>query len=175
MEQSFSLVRRGYSPEEVDVYTNQLQGLINQRNQELASYREKENAINSSVVEAKLLAKRIVDEANEEAEKILAAANEEAEKTLSEARDAVSTFRQDSDAEMALISERVTAMRHKLDTFQMEYNQIVQQYLVSMRSNDLASLLDDLDDFMRKMGIKTEEEAVNVSDLAVGGASDEDL
>lgn len=172
MDQSFTLVRRGYSPEEVDVYTNQLQGLINQRNQELAAYKEKENAINSSVIDAKMLAKRLVDEANEEAAQIIAQAKEEAERTLNESRNAAAIYRQESEAEMAQITERVNAMRHKLDTFQLEYSQIVQQYLVSMRANELTALVDDLDDFMRKMGIKPEEEAVSISDLAVGSAKD---
>ena len=66
----FSTERRGYSPSEVDSYVRELETQLAQKDVQLNEYRQKEAAINQSVVEAKLLANKIVEDAKIEAENI---------------------------------------------------------------------------------------------------------
>lgn len=141
----FTTERRGYSPSEVDEYVRNLESQLNQRDAQLNEYRQKEAAINQSVVEAKLLANKIVEDAQAEAENIH--------------RSAIDS--------MAGIKAQTNAMHEKLLTFQQDYNRILQQYLVSIRCTDMVQIFDDLDRFMNDLGmIKQEEEAVEVTDLA---------
>ena len=55
----FSTERRGYSPREVDEYVASLEAQLNQKEVQLAEYRQKEAAILQSVVEAKILANKL--------------------------------------------------------------------------------------------------------------------
>lgn len=156
MSQSFSITRKGYDPEEVDVYISQLQNIINQRNQELNAYHEKEAAINASVIEAKMLAGSIVEKAQKDAAEIVENGQSEASRCRAEAA-----------RELTDLTNQALAMRTKLEQFKQAYNTILQQYLVSLRAQELTALFDDLDGFLNKMGVSSEE-AVNVQDLAVG-------
>ena len=136
---AFNTERRGYSPREVDEYVNMLETqlnqketLLNQKETQLSEYRQKEAAINQSVVEAKMLANKIVGDAQIQAEQI----------------------RQDALDSMSDIKNQVKAMQDKLLLFQQDYTRILQQYLVSVRCTDMVQILDDLDQFMATLGMK---------------------
>ena len=106
---------------------------------QLSEYRQKEAAINQSVVEAKLLANKIVEDAKVEA-------------------DAIHRNALDS---MADIKDKTTAMHAKLQAFQQDYNRILQQYLVAVRCSDMVQIFDDLDKFMDNLGMNQKEEAAS--------------
>ena len=133
----FSIERRGYSPREVDAYLSELEAQLAQKDTQLSEYRQKEAAINQSVVEAKLLANKIVEDAKVEA-------------------DAIHRNALDS---MADIKDKTTAMHAKLQAFQQDYNRILQQYLVAVRCSDMVQIFDDLDKFMDNLGMNQKEEA----------------
>ena len=140
---AFNTERRGYSPREVDEYVNMLETqlnqketLLNQKETQLSEYRQKEAAINQSVVEAKMLANKIVGDAQIQAEQI----------------------RQDALDSMSDIKNQVKAMQDKLLLFQQDYTRILQQYLVSVRCTDMVQILDDLDQFMATLGMKEQAE-----------------
>lgn len=140
---AFNTERRGYSPREVDEYVNMLETqlnqketLLNQKETQLSEYRQKEAAINQSVVEAKMLANKIVGDAQIQAEQI----------------------RQDALDSMSDIKNQVKAMQDKLLLFQQDYTRILQQYLVSVRCTDMVQILDDLDQFMATLGMNEQAE-----------------
>ena len=128
----FSMERRGYSPREVDEYLHTLETQLNQKEAQLNEYRQKEAAINQSVVEAKLLANKIVEDAQIQAEQL----------------------QQNALDSMTDIKAQVKAMQEKLQLFQQDYNRILQQYLVSVRCTDMVQIFDDLDRFMTTLGMK---------------------
>ncbi len=128
----FSTERRGYSPREVDEYVRMLETQLNQKEAQLNEYRQKEAAINQSVVEAKLLANKIVEDAQAEATQI----------------------HQNALDSMTEIKGQVKTMQEKLQLFQQDYNRILQQYLVSVRCTDMVQIFDDLDRFMTTLGMK---------------------
>ena len=128
----FSMERRGYSPREVDEYLHTLETQLNQKEAQLNEYRQKEAAINQSVVEAKLLANKIVEDAQMQAEQL----------------------QQNALDSMTDIKAQVKAMQEKLQLFQQDYNRILQQYLVSVRCTDMVQIFDDLDRFMTTLGMK---------------------
>ena len=130
----FSTERRGYSPREVDEYVSMLETQLNQKEAQLGEYRQKEAAINQSVVEAKLLANKIVENAQAEAQQI----------------------HQNALDSMTDIKEQVKAMKEKLQFFQQDYNRILQQYLVSVRCTDMVQIFDDLDRFMTTIGMNAQ-------------------
>ncbi len=141
----FTTERKGYSPREVDEYVRGLEAQLKQKEAQLDEYRQKEIAINQSVVEAKLLANKIVEDAKAEAENI----------------------HQNALASMTDIKAQVKAMHEKLMLFQQDYNHILQQYLVAVRCNDMVQIFDDLDRFMSDLGMNNpEEQAVEVTELA---------
>ncbi|MCI8632173.1 MAG: hypothetical protein HFE64_01635 [Lachnospiraceae bacterium] len=141
---TFSTERRGYNINEVNQWGQELETKLENQEKQLAEYRQKEAAINESVVEARLLANKIIEEAKTEAEKI----------------------HQDSLDSMTDIKAQLTAMREKLTAFQNDYNHALQQYLVAVRCTDMVKLFDDLDQFMEKLGLnKPEEDAVELTEL----------
>lgn len=142
----FKSERRGYSPSEVDEYVESLETKLARQELILNDYREKEGAINQSVVEAKLLANKMIEDAKKEAD----------------------TIHQNALSSLADIKAQTKAMHEKLLAFQKEYNLILQQYLVAVRCSDMVSLFDDLNRFMDQLGMaKTEEEPVEITDLNV--------
>lgn len=142
---TFSTERRGYSINEVTEYVRELEAKLEKQEKELTEYHQKEAAINQSVVEAKLLANKIIEDAKIEAEK----------------------FQQDALDSMTDIKKQVAAMHEKLTAFQTDYNYALQQYLVAVRCTDMVKLFDDLTHFMDQLGLnKPEEEAVELTELA---------
>ena len=139
----FSTERRGYSPREVDEYVSTLESQLAQKETQLNDYRQKEAAINQSVVEAKMLANKIVEDAQTQAEQI----------------------HQNALDSMTDIKKEIKAMQEKLQLFQQDYNHILQQYLVSVRCTDMVQIFDDLDRFMATLGMQ-EQKTETATDAA---------
>ena len=99
---SFTTVRRGLDPAEVEQYIRELEATLSKKDQQLADYQKKENAITKAVVDAQLTAATVIKTANDEAEKL----------------------KQDAAAELEDVKQKATALRQKLIAFQQEYNRI---------------------------------------------------
>ena len=143
---TFNTERRGYSINEVDQFIHELESKIEKQDKQLREYQQKEAAINQSVVEAKMLANKIVEDAQNEAQNI----HQSALNSLTD------------------LKAQTKAMHEKLLAFQKDYNQILQQYLVSVRCSDMTHLFDDLNQFMDQIGIQPQEDpVVEITDLNV--------
>lgn len=156
MNQVFSTERHGYSPEEVDSYILELQKLIDQRNREIQSYQAKEAQILKTQEEANIQAQKILDQAQKDAEAIIADAHSYSDR-----------IRKDAYRNMEDIRQQVLALSARLEDFKSAYEKIIQQYLIAARANEMTALFADLNQFMKKLGISGEEEAVNIAEIAV--------
>lgn len=165
MDQKFNIVRKGYAQGEVDQYIFQLEQLIEERNKELAQYKDKENAITASLVEAQAMAASIKEKANQEAEQ----KKQETEKEIE-------AMRQNAQLEMSDITAKVAAFRKKLDDFKSSYNTILDQYLVQARATDMTALFNELDDYMDRLGMKPkhDDEPVSLENIGLSDPSRED-
>jgi cell division septum initiation protein DivIVA len=165
MDQKFNIVRKGYAQGEVDQYIFQLEQLIEERNKELAQYKDKENAITASLVEAQAMAASIKEKANQEAEQ----KKQETEKEIE-------AMRQNAQLEMSDITAKVAAFRKKLDDFKSSYNTILDQYLVQARATDMTALFNELDDYMDRLGMKPkhDDEPVALENIGLSDPSRED-
>lgn len=146
---TFTQCRKGYSPEEVDLYIQELETKISRQAAELNAFKEKEMAINKSVIDAQLLAEEIENQARTKAGEL----------------------RQESLKDLEDVKEKVLTLHEKLVSFQSEYARILQQYLVSLRSEDMKALFADLETFMKKLDMEVpsqEEPAVELTDLGMG-------
>ena len=132
---SFTTVRRGLDPAEVEQYIRELEATLSKKDQQLADYQKKENAITKAVVDAQLTAATVIKTANDEAEKL----------------------KQDAAAELEDVKQKATALRQKLIAFQQDYNRILQQYLVAVRCTDMVEIFDHLDALLAKLGTDKEE------------------
>lgn len=165
MDQKFNIVRKGYAQGEVDQYIFQLEQLIEERNKELAQYKDKENAITASLVEAQAMAASIKEKATQEAEQ----KKQETEKEIE-------AMRQNVQLEMSDITAKVAAFRKKLDDFKSSYNTILDQYLVQARATDMTALFNELDDYMDRLGMKPkhDDEPVALENIGLSDPSRED-
>ena len=154
---SFTTVRRGFDPAQVEQYIRELEATLSKKEQQLTDYQNKENAITKAVVEAQLTADSVIRAANDEAEKL----------------------KMEAAAELEDVKQKATALRQNLIAFQQEYNRILQQYLVAVRCTDMVEIFDRLDALLAKLGTDkeelpplpdaAEEPAVELTDLGMEG------
>lgn len=143
----FSIVRKGYAPEEVNAYIAELEAALADKVSRLLEYQDKESAITSSLVDAQIFSAQIRKAAEDEAEALRASALDEAKSLRAGAYD-----------EMDQLREQAGSLHEKLTAFQTEYSRILQDYLVSLRSTDLVNLFSRLESFMQTISVsKTEE------------------
>lgn len=136
----FNVTRRGYSPEEVDQAIAELEQKLHSQEQELVSYRVQEETVRRAAVEAQI-----------KADAIIAAANEEAQRQL-----------QHSAGELHQINQKALELREILEAFQNEYNQLLRQYLIRIRTDEFPALLDRLGVLIERTGgerLQKEEES----------------
>lgn len=144
----FTVCRKGYDPAEVDAYIAELEGKLAATANELNALRGKEAAINRSLIDAQVCAEGI----------------------KAKAAEAAAQMRGEALNEMNDIRGQVEALHTKLNAFQNEYSEILQRYLVSLRSNDLVSLFANLESFMKRLDLPVapEQEApVELTDLGM--------
>lgn len=117
MRQNFSTVRKGYNPEEVEKYISELENIIDY-------YKERESAITKAVINAEVTAENIVDDARVKAQDI--------------EREALNRLND--------VKEKTIQTKEKLEVFQKKYNILIQDYLVTLRSEEMVDLFDQLDE-----------------------------
>ena len=116
MEQ-FTLVRKGYDPEEVDKYISTLELVIK-------SYKDKDNAIKNAIISAQVAADNMVKNAKMQADE----------------------YKSQIVRELGKVSTEVERQRIKLQAFSDIYTSLVRKYLTEPKENDLRDLFDRLDD-----------------------------
>lgn len=137
MGTNFSVVRKGYDTAEVDRHISELENII-------AYYKERENAITKAAVNAEINADNIIADAKVKAEDI----EREARSRLND------------------IKEKTLEAKEKLEVFQKKYNILIQDYLVTLRSEELVELFDQLDhvaDFLTVKKDNQKEEDIEIA------------
>ena len=119
MEQ-FSIVRRGYDPEEVDRYITTLEHVIK-------SYKEKDNAIKNAIISSQVAADRIIADAKN---------------TAGEMKSKIAK-------QLSYITEAVDIQRVRVKAFQDVYSSLVQKYLKEMDTSEISELMEKLNDLER--------------------------
>ncbi len=126
----FTRVKKGYCPEEVEKEIRRLEQKIGEQERELTAYRDRQDQIHKDAVEAKIKADLIVEEAQRKADRLQKEAVEELRSIRSEA----------------------LGMRDLIEAFQNEYNQLLRQYLIKIRTDEFSALMDRLGSLIDKTG-----------------------
>ena len=146
MEQ-FSIVRRGYDPEEVDKYINTLEQVIK-------SYKDKDNAIKNAIISAQVAADNMIKNAKLQADE----------------------YKAQIVRELGKVSNEVERQRVKLQAFGDIYSSLVRKYLVEPRESDMKDLFARLDDVDKMINILMGDDSLLVdnNDHGDGFAQDDD-
>jgi len=113
----FSVVKKGYSPEEVDKYISTLEQVI-------TSYKDKDNAIKNAIISAQLAADNIVKNAKLQA-------NE---------------YKSQIATELEKVRKEINIQRDRIQSFQYQYNELVRKHLVEFDQSEMQRLNNTLDD-----------------------------
>ena len=157
----FSIVRRGYSPEEVDAYLETVKDYlekleeksssylneINSLTKSINEYKQKELSINNALVNSQISADSILLNARNAAENIVKNAKNEAEIT----RDAINRLL--SDIVVSLLPHR-----KKLQNFRRDYEGLVSAYLKEIDEHEFVSVTEMFDRLEKYIGELTGNE-----------------
>ena len=149
----FSIVRKGYNPEEVNAYILELETALANKTQTVKEFQGMETAIASSIVDARMAAEDIRRKSADEAQKMHEDAVADAEKIHEDAVIEAGALRTFALNEMNDLRDQVLAFHDKLQGFQDEFGRILQEYLISFRSNDLVALFSHLENFMSNLDL----------------------
>lgn len=133
--ESFSIVKRGYNPQEVDEYIETLEQVIK-------SYKDKDNAIKNAIISAQVAADNILRNTHLEAA-------EYKRRTLAQLRD---------------IYDSVEVQRSRMQSFWDDYNDLLRKYLQPFDESDAAPIFDRIDKlerYLRELSSSVEEEQQN--------------
>ena len=115
MADRFSVVKRGYSTEEVDKYIDTLETTIR-------SYKDKDNSIKNAIVSAQIAADNIVRNSDIQA---------------NETRVSV-------QKQLKSICESINVQKEMLKEFQSDYNNIMSKYLKDFNDQDIVKIFDKI-------------------------------
>jgi len=135
--ESFSIVKRGYNPEEVDEYIETLEQVIK-------SYKDKDNAIKNAIISAQVAADNILRNTHLEA----------------------AEYKTRTLAQLRHIYESVEIQRNRLRAFQDDYNEMLRKYLRGFDESDASlinSRIDELEKYLRELNTSVEEERESFS------------
>ena len=130
--ESFSMVKRGYNPQEVDEYIDTLEKVIK-------SYKDKDNAIKNAILSAQVAADNILKNTHLE----------------------VAEYKTRTLAQLRHIYESVETQRSRLQAFQDDYNDMLRKYLKGFDETDVAFIngrIDELEKYLRELNASVEEE-----------------
>ena len=126
----FTKVRKGYRPEDVEQELSRLKQKIAEQEEELAVYNKREEELHRNEIEAQMKADLIIEEAQRKADEIQKNAREELKE----------------------IRQEALRMRDLMEAFQNEYNQLLRQYLLKIRTDEFSALMDRLGCLIEKTG-----------------------
>lgn len=113
---NFTLAKKGYDPQEVDEYIIDLQN-------QLKSYKDKDNAIKNALINAEIAADNIIKNAKLKASQIKYKAEEDG-----------IAIRQDAYKSLDHINASIVEQKKMLSAFQKDYNEILNKYLKNIDS-----------------------------------------
>jgi DivIVA domain-containing protein len=120
MTKDFSLVRKGYDPEQVDTYITRLENDLN-------AYKQKEKAITQAIINAQITADQIVENAKMDVQKM--------QKTTKKRLEDVQDMLDEATKKLLLFKDR--------------YNQLISEYLIDFNEKDFHDLFEELADIRR--------------------------
>jgi len=130
--ESFSIVKRGYNPQEVDEYIETLEQVIK-------SYKDKDNAIKNAIISAQVAADNILKNTHLEAA-------EYKNRTLEQLR---------------RVYESVEVQRSRMQAFQDDYNNMLHKYIRPFEESDAAAIferIDELERYLRELSATANDE-----------------
>jgi hypothetical protein len=126
MSISFTTVKKGYDPIEVNRHITLLE-------EELNGFRGNQAAIANALIHSENAAQKIINDAHSESERI----------------------RKESEEQLLELQKKIKHMRMKLDAFQSNYNQLMHKYIIAMNNEDFIDLFDSLDSLSESLTQKT--------------------
>jgi len=135
--ENFSIVKRGYNPQEVDEYIATLEQVIK-------SYKDKDNAIKNAIISAQVAADNILKNAHLE---------------IAENKDRTLVM-------LRRIYDSIEAQRSRIQQFQDEYNDMLRRYMRAFDESDVAAIyarIDDMEQFLRELstGLETMDDEID--------------
>ncbi|MCL1988081.1 MAG: DivIVA domain-containing protein [Firmicutes bacterium] len=121
--ESFSIVKRGYNPQEVDEYIETLENVIK-------SYKDKDNAIKNAIISAQVAADNILQNTHME----------------------ISDYKATTLHLLKSIYDSIDVQRSRLQEFKNEYTEMLNKYLHTFESADMEDVskhIDELERFLR--------------------------
>ena len=130
--ESFSIVKRGYNPQEVDEYIETLEQVIK-------SYKDKDNAIKNAIISAQVAADNILKNTHLEA----------------------AEYKANTLAQLRHIYDSVEIQRSHLQAFHDDYAEMLRKYLQQIEASDLNLVyerIDELERYLRELNDSLDEE-----------------
>lgn len=131
MEQ-FSIIKRGYDPDEVDKYVATLEQVIK-------SYKDKDNAIKNAIISAQLAADNMIKNAQMQADE----------------------YKGQISRELVKIREELGRQRMRIQAFQDVYSGLIRKYLHEFNDSDMADLFNRIDDVERTLDVLMGDESLS--------------
>ena len=113
---SFSIVKKGYNPEEVDKYITTLEQVVK-------SYKEKDNAIKNAIISAQIAADNVIKNAQLQAEE----------------------YKVQIYEQLKTVKESIHKQRDHLQDFQDTYNRLLKKHLNEIDGSAIVELNNKLD------------------------------
>ncbi|HHW67731.1 MAG TPA: hypothetical protein GXX16_08500 [Epulopiscium sp.] len=127
MKTDFSIVRKGYDPQQVDSYISTLQSQID-------NYKEKEQAITQAIVSAQMISDQLISDAKKEAEQI----------------------KNDAKRRLSKMKNMLDQAEENLKAFQKEYQKLVSNYLTQFDEKNIHPLIDEIHSIRESLDLKEE-------------------
>lgn len=126
MSYDFQIVRKGYNPEEVDNYIEELENRLNE-------YKEKSSTINKAIINAQIAADNIIKAAHSETEKILSQAKKEA-----------AELKQATINQIKYLKLNIANQKNLINNFRKDYEFLTEKYLNPLVTSDTDKVFDKL-------------------------------
>lgn len=128
MATSFTMIKKGYDPNEVQEYISLLE-------KELAEYKSKEQFISQALVEAQVSAKNVIQQAKEQAQQI----------------------EKDAIEQLQSVREKIHESKDKLFQFEEDYASFIKRFAASFSEEELNKLLNSLDSIYATLEVTSGE------------------
>jgi cell division septum initiation protein DivIVA len=130
--ETFSYVKRGYNPEEVDAYISTLEQVIK-------SYKDKDNAIKNAIISAQVAADNILKNAHLQADE----------------------YKSKIRAQLKALTDSIGVQRMRVKTFQDLYSNMLHKYLHDFEEKDTNTLYERLSELEKTVNDLNEMDALD--------------
>ncbi len=133
MSYDFQMVRKGYNPDEVDAYIEELEN-------QLKEYKDKSSTINKAIINAQIAADNIIKAAHSETEKILSQAKKEAV-----------DLKQATINQIKYLKLNIANQKNLINNFRKDYEFLTEKYLNPLVTSDTDKVFDKLTEIERSI------------------------